>query len=240
MSFPACARTNRPGVGMRSTPKSDRQPHENEDSVAENADEGRFAISDGASTSARSEVWSGLLTDSFVNGADPLVPETLAELRKRWWELVFDAALPWYAQDKLVQGGAATFVGLQVDSGTYRVTAIGDSCLFHIRQEEILLAGPLTRWEQFTRSPALLSTRPDAPPIRDELWHGGGHFRPGDVFLLATDAIAKHLLRERHEHGRLLPISAQLESDEQFADFVCRERGQGLDNDDATVCVVTT
>lgn len=239
-SPPVQVRKRRLGVVVRSLPKSDRDPHENEDSVAQNLAAGRFAISDGASTSARSEVWSRLLTDSFAGGADPLAPQVLTELRQQWWGRVFHRSLAWFAQEKLIQGGAATFVGLQVLYGTYRMTAVGDSCLFHIREQTILLAAPLDRWGQFSRSPDLVSTRIDAPPLREELWQGGGEYREGDIFLLATDAVAKHLLRVYRERGALLPIPEVSGSGARFVDFVRRERGRGLDNDDTTVCVVTT
>lgn len=240
VEFPAKVPERRFGVVVRSTPKRDRQHHENEDSVAENHLAGRFAISDGASTSARSEVWSRLLTSTFAAGADPLAPHTLTELRQRWLKQVFNDSLAWYAREKLFQGGAATFVGLQVLDETYHVVAVGDSCVFHIRQDELILAAPLDHWNQFTRSPALVSTRLDAPPPGDELWQGGGEYQTGDTFLLATDAVAKHLLRVHRECGVILPISEASSSGTRFIDFVRRERGRGLDNDDTTVCVVTT
>lgn len=227
-------------VVVRSIPKIDRKPDENEDSVAEHRHAGRFAISDGASTSARSEVWSRLLTDTFASGADPLDPHLLAELRQRWWKLVFDQSLAWYAQAKLARGSAATFVGLHILDGTYHVTAVGDSCVFHVRKDELILAAPLDRWNQFSRFPALVSTHLDAAPLGGELWQGGGEYQAGDTFVLATDAVAKHLLRVHEERGVILPISEESSSDAQFIDFVHRERGRGLDNDDTTVCVVTT
>jgi hypothetical protein len=101
-------------VVTRTVPKRDRAPHENEDSVAGDTGQGRFAIADGASTSARPEVWSGLLASTFVNGDNPLAPEVLARLRADWWQQVYRPSLPWFAQEKLSRGGDATFVGLHV------------------------------------------------------------------------------------------------------------------------------
>ena len=227
-------------VLIRSIPKVDRKTDENEDSVAANRHAGRFAVSDGASTSARSEVWSRLLTDTFADGDDPLDPHTLAELRQQWWGLVFNQSLAWYAQEKLIRGSAATFVGLHILDGTYRVTAVGDSCVFHLRKDELVLAAPLDHWNQFSRFPSLVSTLTDAPSLDDELWQGGGEYQEGDIFLLATDAVAKHLLRVYQERGVILPIAEESSSNARFVDFVCRERDRGLDNDDTTVCVVTT
>jgi hypothetical protein len=225
-------------VIRRTTAKRGRRPDENEDSSAEKAATGRFAVSDGASTAARADVWSALLTDAFVRGDDPLAPHTLAVLRRQWWKSVFHKDLPWFAHEKLARGSAATFIGLRIWEGCYEVVAVGDSCLFHLRKEEILLTAPMGDWTQFSRFPDLLSTDAAAPPTGDQVWTGGGEFIDGDVFVLATDAVAKHMLRTHAERGIVLPVCDYVTDDATFVDFIERERERGLDNDDATVCVV--
>jgi serine/threonine protein phosphatase PrpC len=224
----------------RTTGKRDSLPHENEDSVSVNAEEGWFAVSDGASTAARSEVWSGLLTGAFARGEDPLDPETLDRLRGEWHDAVFDPDLPWFAHEKLAQGSSATFVGLRLSGHSYTATAIGDSCLFHLRSEVIVLAAPLDDSTRFSRFPPLLSTRKDGEHSLDDVWSGQGDFVDGDVFLLATDAVSKRLLRHHEEQRALWPVCDHVSDDESFAEFVEHEREQGLDNDDSTVCVVRT
>ncbi|MBB5159366.1 hypothetical protein BJ970_006965 [Saccharopolyspora phatthalungensis] len=197
-------------------------------------------MADGASTSARSEVWSEILVNAFTrDGVDPLAPDVLDRLRQAWWKQVARPGLPWWAVEKLPQGAAAAFVGLTVRETGYRVRAIGDSCLFHLRGEEILLAGPLDRADRFSRFPALITTRPHAAATV-AIWEGGGSYDAGDVFVLATDAMAKHLLQDYQTAGRLLPVAKYLESPEAFGDFVARARENGMDNDDTTACVVQT
>ena len=95
-------------VAVRTTAKRGSEPHENEDSTAKNIDAGRFAVSDGAATTARADVWSRLLTDAFVNGADPLADDTLTTLRQTWQELVHgpDCQAP-----GLMETGLAGFQG---------------------------------------------------------------------------------------------------------------------------------
>jgi hypothetical protein len=237
MSGHPAARTE-PTAALWTTPKRDRQPHENEDSVAGNASTGRFAVSDGASTAARSGVWSALLTEAFVRGDDPLSGRVLTELRREWWKLVLEPSLAWHAMDKLAQGSAATFVGLALSGNSYQVTAIGDSCLFHIRKQELLLAAPLNDWTRFSRYAVLVSTLPNCPLAADQLWSGGGQFDDGDVFLLATDAVAKQWLRHYAERGTLWPICDQVGDQAEFARLIEQERERGLDNDDSTICVV--
>ncbi|PRY29700.1 protein phosphatase 2C domain-containing protein [Umezawaea tangerina] len=224
----------------RTTGKRDGLPHENEDSVSVNAEEGWFAVSDGASTAARSEVWSGLLTRAFTRGEDPFDPVTTARLGSEWWEAVFAPDLPWFAHEKLVRGSAATLVGLRLSGHSYEATAIGDSCLFHIREGALLLAAPLDGSARFSRFTPLLGTGVDGGHAPDDVWSGRGEFVDGDLFLLATDAVSKRLLRHHEEHGTLWPVCDHVSDDEVFAEFVERERDRGLDNDDSTVCVVRT
>jgi hypothetical protein len=98
----------------------------------------------------------------------------------------------------------------------------------------------LDRADQFSRFPDLVSTRFDAPRIGDELWVGGGMFADGDVLLLATDALAHHLLDVYERCGELPPVVDNACADEKFAEFVEDRRRLGMANDDTTVCVVTT
>lgn len=225
-------------VRRRTVAKAGREPEENEDSSAEDVALGRFAISDGASSCARSEVWSALLTDAFVRGDDPLAPDVLAGLRNTWRETVFDDNLPWFAQRKLMLGSAATFVGLCIDGDRYVATAVGDSCVFHLRDGELLLAAPLNDWTRFGQFPNLVTTGSALPA--EHIWSADGDVVPGDVFLLATDALARHVLRTHALDGAVPPIRDHVDDDAAFAGFVERERERGMANDDSTVCVVLT
>ncbi|MGI8313005.1 hypothetical protein [Saccharopolyspora hattusasensis] len=228
-------------ASAQTVPKRGRIAAENEDSVSCDMGSGRFAVADGASTSARPEVWSEILVNAFTHeGVDPLAPDILDRLRRSWWQRVARPGLPWWAREKLPQGGAAAFVGLTTRGSDYQVRAVGDSCFFHLRGPEMLLAGPLDRADLFSRFPTLVSTRPGASATADAIWDGGGSYEAGDLFVLATDALAKHLLQAYETTGCLLPVSDHLGSPAAFADFVTRSRESGMDNDDTTVCVVQT
>lgn len=227
-------------VAVRTAAKRDSEPEENEDNAAENVGTGRFAVSDGASTTARSEVWSRLLAEAYVKGDDPLAEATLAELRRAWSDRVYVPDLAWHAKEKLTRGSAATFLGLRVNASGYHMTAVGDSCLFHISDGVLVFVGPLTEWTQFSRFPELVHTTPDLPVPPEHVRSDSGTLHSGDVLLLTTDAIAKYLMRRHSETGKLPPILDHLGDAEQFAEFVERAREQGLDNDDSTVCVVWT
>lgn len=233
-----------PSVGCtdRTVPKYGRDQWENEDSFDGNRRSGRYAVSDGASTAARSEVWSRILTEAFVRErVDPLCTEGLGALRDRWWKQVDSGSLPWFAQTKLLEGSAATFLGVAFADGRYRAEALGDSCLFHMREGKLLTVGPLVRSEQFTRTPPLVYTHPSIELAQDDVWIQEGEHQPGDVFVLATDAVAKHLLRRHEQDGMVPPLPKPGDTSEKFQHWVYEQRTAGqLDNDDTTMCVVRT
>jgi hypothetical protein len=227
-------------VVIRTVPKRGNAPEENEDSAAGNAERGRFAVADGASTTARSEVWSAMLTESFVNGEEPLTHDVLTRLRRDWWDRVDEPGLAWHANTKLMRGSAATFLGVAVEADRYTLTSVGDSCMLHLAEQKLLSAAPLTEWSVFSRFPEAVHTRSDIPVSPAEIRSVNGTLSDGDVLLLATDAVAKHLLRHHSETGALPPILDHLADEDEFADFIEQERERGLDNDDSTVCVVWT
>jgi hypothetical protein len=127
------------------------------------------------------------------------------------------------------------------DGGTWRALAVGDSCLFHIREGEMLAVGPLNASDQFDNTPALLSSRLPQSFRRgaDDVNVLSGKWQPGDTFYLVTDALAQWLLAIQ-EAGR--PPWANLgelciENDaETFFRLVDELRGLGdLHNDDTTL-----
>lgn len=225
-----------------SEPKEGRTRSENEDSHEANKALGRYAVADGASTAARSEVWSRLLTRSFVvEKRDPLCSHTLTDLRTRWWNTVSGGSLPWFARTKLLEGSAATFLGLALDPERFHARAVGDSCLFHLRGDNLLSGGPLERSEQFTRSPPLVYTHPSRELLNDDVWVSQGTYCRGDTFVLATDAAAKYLLRQYETNGTMSSLLQSGNDSAVFRSRVCELRSTGqLDNDDTTVCVIWT
>ncbi|MBF6333559.1 hypothetical protein [Nocardia transvalensis] len=218
-------------------PKAGRDPGENDDRAA--AGVRRFAVADGAATSARAEVWADILVRAFVEDhLDPFDPTVLPRLRTQWQTEVDLPDLPWHAVAKLQLGGAATFVGLELDEDQrrYRCCAIGDACLLHLRAGRLLTAGPLQRPDQFGRDPALITTRAGDESHHAAVWRTDGAYHTDDRFVLATDALAKYLLRHHH-NDTAVDLSAALT--DGFSDWVAAARaGDGLDNDDTTLLLV--
>ncbi|WP_280356642.1 hypothetical protein [Nocardia otitidiscaviarum] len=226
-----------PAVQLGWIAKAGRDIGENDDRAA--AGLYRFAVADGAATSARPEVWAEILVHAFVGaGLNPFEPAALTYLRGLWQSEVYRANLPWHATAKLRQGGAAAFVGLEIDPhrAHFEAWAVGDACVLHLRDDQLLHVGPIDRSERFSRFPVLVTTVAGDQAHCAGVWHAEGSYRSGDRFLLASDALAKYLLR-RYERGGSLAVASEFARN--FAEWVDRARRQeDLDNDDTTVCVV--
>jgi hypothetical protein len=108
---------------------------------------------------------------------------------------------PWVLPDDTETGGGGAEAPDPKAKGSWRALAVGDSCLFHVRGDELLAFGPVERADQFDNSPHLISSRSPQPLRRgdEHLTVLSGAWRPGDTFLLATDAIAKYLMAEQEE-----------------------------------------
>ncbi|MGV9414769.1 hypothetical protein ACWDOP_33120 [Nocardia sp. NPDC003693] len=100
----------------------------------------------------------------------------------------------------------------------------------------MLEASPIRQWERFGRFPLLLTTK-SADDSHLPVWRDFGYYRSGDIFVLASDALAKCLLRRHQQHGRRIDTSEALGDD--FGSWVADARlHEDLDNDDTTICVV--
>ncbi|MHC5052629.1 MAG: hypothetical protein ACYTGK_18715, partial [Planctomycetota bacterium] len=87
-------------------------------------------------------------------------------------------------------------------TGHWRALAIGDTCLFHVRGEELVEVGPLQKSDEFDSRPVLLASRgPQQLAGSDtHVRMLGGTWQSQDTFYLVTDALAKWIL-EQHETG---------------------------------------
>src|SRR5690606_35553105 len=125
-----------------------------------------------------------------------------------WRQQVLSLPLPWYAEEKARKGAFSSLLGLDltatsfegnVDSqtGKWFALAVGDTCMFHIRRDQLLTAFPLANPEDFDNTPLLISSN---LARNVEVWASveelQGEWQAGDLFILATDAMAVWLLSE--------------------------------------------
>jgi hypothetical protein len=241
--------------------KAGTQPDQYEDAFAFDMRSGRAAVADGASDSFEARGWATTLTQSFVK--KPPVPEQDAfmewlEIPSRAWHVVLPwDELPWYAEQKARDvGGLATLLGFYLVRGAetngavedvirWRALAVGDACLLHLRDNELIHRFPIDKTEGFNSTPALLSTRleHDAEVIESgELRTMEGTCQVGDTFLLATDAIAERLydLADLEDLNIGLPDWESILSlmDDDFEGLIDQFREDALiRNDDVTLLV---
>ncbi|NMO15871.1 hypothetical protein HPC49_26945 [Pyxidicoccus fallax] len=227
-----------------SVQKDGNAPAENEDACAP-ADGGgprepvlHAAVADGATESLFSGHWARLLAGAFASGEVRDARGLLAALpglQARWHQHVAGKSLPWYAEEKLRDGAFATLLGVRVDAGTWSALAVGDSCLFQLREGRLSRSFPLEQSAAFGASPFLLSTHVHQNArVEPQVRTAAGDLREGDTLLLMTDALACWFLAE-HERGRA-PWAELPGSLEAFSTFLGRlRREKVIRNDDCTL-----
>jgi hypothetical protein len=130
--------------------------------------------------------------------------------------------LPWYAEEKVRKGAFSTVLGLTLEdqdknggSGVWKALAVGDSCLVQIRNEMLLSSFPLSSAAEFTNSPFLLGSSPEANTgIDSEVRSMTGDWQSGDRFYLMTDAIAAWFFREVENNQAPWHALGDLDTDE--------------------------
>ncbi|HKB04550.1 MAG TPA: hypothetical protein VKD90_20170, partial [Gemmataceae bacterium] len=151
-------------------PKDGHALEEYEDAVAGHPEIGRFAIADGATESYAAGEWARHLVTAFVRRGS--TGDWLAAPREAWRLEVGGGELSWYAEDKLARGAHATFLGvsfrLAADHAEWETVAVGDACLFLLRDEPRPFSFPLISSTEFTSSPALVRTRDVTPPWKSD------------------------------------------------------------------------
>ncbi len=241
-----------------------RQGHgleECQDALAADAERGRFAIADGAAESPYSCVWASLLVEEFVRRSEqlPCWANWLPALQERWTERFSEGSseevsdnrlngVPWYLEAGLNQGAFATFLGLVIEENKWYAVAVGDSCLFQVRQDELIRAFPMTRAADFSNAPWLVGSRtsPIEVPHKNGLQQLGD-CQSGDRLWLMTDALAQWFLAQAEaghkpwqQLNSLVNTADKASAQQAFSAWVEELRGaRQLRNDDVTLVAVS-
>lgn len=219
----------------------------------------RYAVADGATETSFAGAWARSLAEAYCTGVltGPEAVSSLAALSQSWEERIGQMSLAWFAEEKALQGAFATLCGITLcrDSvapskceGAWQAVAVGDSCLFQIRDQAIIRSFPLENSSQFGCSPEMLCSinhlRPQSEILSAAKFLAEGRWLSGDVFLLMTDALACWFLA-LVESGRLpSDFIAQIADQKSFLSYVHSSRtavsadGLQLKNDDVTLLVI--
>ena len=172
----------------------------------------RVVVADGASESLLAGRWAGLLADAFADAPDEVCTEPArfaagaATAAAAWPDVVAGYVaereergkpLQWYERPGMARGAFATLLAVTVDETGWRAAAVGDTCLFHVRDGELLTAFPLDDPEAFGTAPPLLGSRDlDPALVAERARMASGELAPGDVLYACTDALAAWVLAQ--------------------------------------------
>ncbi len=231
-------------------PKSDDTADDCEDRLAYVRDElsgnVRAAVADGATATAFSGEWAELLVRAYCDAPFMQWSDLLRccdDAARRWTAVVYGEDRPWHSLMRAKAGGAAAIAGIEVRSPdrTWTAAALGDSCIFHVRDDRIRAAVPPYGADDFDNHPSLLSTDTARNAGLESLFTAvTDTFVSGDRFVLATDAAAQALLvADRSADGLRDWIVALTSERETAARFIASSRAVGsLRDDDVAIVVI--
>ncbi|MEL7362909.1 MAG: hypothetical protein AAFN13_12620 [Bacteroidota bacterium] len=223
-------------------PKQGHTDAECEDAVAvrETGTALQLAMADGATEAAYSRRWAQALVEAGVAlEAKARIAEAVDRARASFEATTAQqkAGLPWYAEQKAQEGAFATLLRLRVRlmidrslgiGGSWEGEAVGDVTLFHLQAGDPIWIWPNDDPNSFGSRPALVASNSDLDP--DTVERFAATWRPGDVLLVTTDALAAYLLAEEAALRRLVHTSQNA-----WSDFVDHARADGMRNDDVAL-----
>jgi hypothetical protein len=213
------------------------------------------AVADGATETSFSGIWANILVRAYCKRdlSNSVLFKSLPKLQKTWRELVGTKPLPWYAEEKLRSGAFSSILGLTLVSALrkggrpakWEAMAVGDSCLFQVRDRRLIAAFPLEHSRDFNSRPSLLSSNPEYNnSLARIISRKKGRWEAGDEFYLMTDALACWFLNAVEQHEDWWELISNLGTSAQvapFTDWISELRKTGLiRNDDVTLLRVET
>lgn len=219
-------------------------------------------LSDGATESVLAKDWARILAESaachalkspeFFDGDTGF--EGFARASVALWEPWLNAyaadraehgrPLQWYETAKLAAGASATLLALHIEPATdgcwhWNCAALGDSCLFHLRDGSLLRSFPVQQSEEFGVTPDLFGSRNhNSALLAARTRFTSGDCVPGDRLLLMTDAMSDWFLSSPSHAEALADLSefSGPHDTERFSRWLDELRDQGsLRNDDVAV-----
>ena len=224
-----------------------------QDACDQNDEIGRYAVADGATRSFFPKEWATLLVEHFCDSTYFTLAETdwrvwIAPIQQKWYEQVEEKVNErnlFYLTNSFntQESAVSTFIGIEFnkDNGAWKAMIVGDSCLFY-KSDSGFKSYLMEYSTEFTNRPEAFASF--AKDNFSEPKFVGDNTKPGDTFILTTDALAKWIL-EHKETGKLetvLDDLKALKTDEEFRQFVDKARHDEairLINDDATLMLIS-
>lgn len=215
-----------------------------------------IGVADGATEGVLAGEWANITLRSLsktigeIQAAKDVIPrlhaavqtwERYKRLRTKNGTKPLTALPDWLETEAVARGAFATAcVAWFGDNGEWICVAIGDSCVFHLRQNELLKVWPLSSSAEFNNSPYLVSSEAACnADIETHIKTHQGYWQQQDHFYFATDALACWILNQYEK--QILPWNKLLNFDpiaepSEFLHFVESARDSGeMRNDDTTL-----
>ena len=224
-----------------------------QDALEVNKEHSRYAVADGATRSFFPKCWAELLVKHFCGRSDLFLSgenwkEWLVPIQEEWYKRVEErvkARNQFYLTNSFNarEPAVATFIGLEIDKveGKWQAIIIGDSCLFH-KSHSGFTSYLIERSEDFTNHPEAIASFAERNHYNPKFVDG--EIQSGDVFILATDALAKWIVQheETNQVEEALDQLKGIKTDKQFYSFVDLARDNEnirLVNDDVTLMLIS-
>ena len=224
-----------------------------QDALEVNKEHSRYAVADGATRSFFPKCWAELLVKHFCERSDLFLSgenwkEWLVPIQEEWYKRVEErvkARNQFYLTNSFNarEPAVATFIGLEIDKaeGRWQAVIIGDSCLFH-KSHSGFKSHLIERSEDFTNHPEAFASFPERNHYNPKFVDG--EIQSGDMFILATDALAKWIVQheETDQVEEALNHLKRIRTSEQFYSFVDLARDNEnirLVNDDVTLMLIS-
>lgn len=214
----------------------------NEDVFRFSADRTIAAVSDGASESFDSRSWADILCNLSCSG-EGVSPQSVFQAIQRYNALYDPAELSWSKAAALERGSFATLLSIRHNGSRCEIEAVGvgDTVFLLVEGQDVVRRFPLTLAREFEQRPQLLSTKNGLNSFLEDPLFNTAHtlvvaVTSKTIALVLTDAIGSwcyKALEEGRDDWRLL---LSIESEDEFRDFVCKERTEKrMKPDDTTL-----
>ncbi len=212
------------------------------------------AIADGAASSLYPRKWADIVVQAFccqpeisIEHISKSSQDWLRPLQENWRQYYLSKVSGsrkrnwWEAGSETKDHGYATFVGLRIQHPTsagerkWEAVAVGDSCLFKIdRKNSKLKTFPLEKSSDFKSVAKCVHSLPEYSSFSPSFIKG--LYKEGDIFLLATDALAQWIFKDSSRNGDRWKQIIELTTPEDFVSFINHLRQDNLiKNDDTTL-----
>jgi serine/threonine protein phosphatase PrpC len=210
-----------------------------------------IAVADGATEGILGEIWSRMIVRSAGRLFPRLDLKSILNNSYRAWQRYLQwksrdgrsvTSLPkWLEEPAIEQGTFSTLIAFNIsENQNWTAIAVGDSCLFQIREERMILSWPIQNSDEFSKRPYLLSTAESwNQEISNNSRQAHGYWQSDDKFFLMSDALACWFLRKCEQDEKPWITLLNLGTEEVDGTFDLEvERWRDLDqmrNDDVTL-----